>query len=296
MSSIKSYFTIKELENISAISAHTIRIWERRYQLFQPYRTANNKRYYNLDDLKYLLNIDLLRKDGLKISKIANHSKEEVFVLANNIVNRTFKNEYALMELKMSMYGYDTDLFNKLYKKAIRKNSFKIVFKDIFLPFLHYIGLFWQTKTITIAHEHFISNLIYQKIQLNIAQLKPVPNPPSDRTFVLYLQEEEMHEIGLLYLNYELKSLGYRTVYLGRNVPLEDLESLKLIYPTICWVSNFTLVSKHQIIKTYFDKVKTLLIGANHEYWAIGQNLPTIYDLPKRLIIYKSIEEVLKKI
>ena len=112
MGNIKSYFTIKELENISAVNAHTIRIWERRYRLFQPYRTPNNTRYYDLNDLKYLLNIDLLRKEGLKISKIADYPKEEIFLLAKNIVDQSFVKEYTLMELKISMYGYDVDLFD----------------------------------------------------------------------------------------------------------------------------------------------------------------------------------------
>jgi len=245
-----------------------------------------------------LLNIDLLRKEGLKISKIADYSKEEVFLLAKNIVDQSFVKEYTLMELKISMYGYDADLFDRVYEKAMKKNSFKIVFKNLFLPFLQYIGSFWQTKTITIAHEHFISNLICQKIQLNIAQLKKIPKSPSKFTFVLYLPEEEMHEMGLLYLHYELKSKGYRTIYLGRSIPLEDLESLKLIYPAICWIGHFVIKPNQKKIENYFKKVIALLTDSNHKYWAIGPNLTLKKDLnlPEKLFIYNSIKEILDKI
>jgi len=298
MSKVKSYFSIKELENISGISAHTIRIWERRYDLFQPFRTSNNTRYYDLNDLQYLLNIVLLRKEGYKISKIASFSKEESFKLAKNKISNAFKKEYALAELKISMYAYDIDLFEKIYKKSILENSFSKVFKDLFLPLLQYLGLFWQTKTITIAHEHFMTNLIYQKIQLNTAKIKQVPPPPSNRTFVLYLPEEEMHEIGILYLNYELRLKGYKTIYLGRSVPIEDLESLKLLYPSICWISNFVITPAPKKLKAYFTEIKTFLTTTNHEYWAIGPNLSSVYEwnMPDNLKIYPSIEEVLNKI
>ena len=298
MNNIKSCFTIKDLENISAISTHTIRIWERRYQLFQPERTANNTRFYKLEDLQYLLNIDLLRKRGLKISEIADYSKEEAFSLAKNIVEQSLVHDYALMELKMAMYSYDEYLFEKMYKKLRKENSFSTIFRNVFSPFLNYLGLFWQTKTITIAHEHFITNLIYQKIQLNIAKLKKPTKSPSNSTFVLYLPEEEMHEIGLLYLNYELKSEGYQTVYLGRSVPLEDLASLKSIYPAICWIGCFVFTPKPKVIENYFSKIKILLTSPNHEYWAIGHGFPSEYniDLPEKLLIFNSIKEVLEKI
>ena len=298
MSKIKSYFAIKELENISGISAHTIRIWERRYNLLQPFRTSNNIRYYDLNDLQHLLNIVLLRKEGYKISKIANYSKEEIFELAEHKVNSAFKNEYALVDLKMSMYGYNIDLFEQVYEKAMLENSFSSVFKNLFLPMLQYMGLFWQTKTITIAHEHFITNLIYQKIQLNIAQIKQGRVAPSNRTFVLYLPEEEMHEIGLLYFNYELRLKGYKTIYLGRSVPLEDLKSLTSLYPSICWISNFVITPEAKKLETYFSAIKILLSNTDHEYWAIGPNLSSVYEfnMPTNVKIYHSLEEALDKI
>ncbi len=295
MSNIKSFFTIAELENISAISAHTIRIWERRYQLFQPNRTSNNRRTYDLDDLQYLLNIDLLRKNGLKISKIAYHSREEVFQLAKEIIDRSFNNEYALTELKMAMYGFDANLFEQFFEKAMLENDFKTVFKNRILPFLAYISQYWQTNTVTIAHEHFISNLIYQKIQLQIAQLKEVKKRSSERTFVLFLPEEEMHEIGLLYLHYELRLKRYQTIYLGRSVPLKDLASLKALYSNICFVSNFTMNLHPNKLKTYLNKVNTFLSNTNHNYWAIGHNLFLLKDfhIPKKIKVYHSMEEVI---
>jgi len=297
MSNVKSYFTIKELENISSISAHTIRIWERRYQIFQPSRTPNNKRYYDLHDLEYLLTINLLREEGLKISKIASYSKQEVFVLAQDIVGEAFNKDHALVELKMAMYGYDEDLFEQLYEKSIKEKDFRSVFKELFLPFLQYVGQFWHTKTVTIAHEHFITNLIYQKIQLNTVQLPRVPKSPTNRTFVLYLPEEEMHEIGLLYLNYELKLKGYQTIYLGRSVPFEDLETLKSLYSNICLVSNLAITLTPHKQREFFGNLKSFLTNTNHHAWAIGHlSIPKELHLPQQLSVYQSIGEVLNSL
>ena len=297
-SNIRMQFSIKEIANITGISAHTLRIWERRYELLQPSRTPKNIRYYNLDDLQYLLTISLLQKEGFKISKIAGLSREEIFILSQSIVNQSFKKEAALANMKLAMYTFDVKLFEKVYQEAILLDSFKAVFKNIFVPLLHYLGLFWHTKTITIAHEHFITNLIYQKIQLNIAAINQPNNDKFQIIYVLFLPEEEMHEISLLYLHYELLLKGYRSIYLGRSVPYKDLESLKTLYPFIHWISCFTITPSSKKLKIHFKKIVAFLANTTHEYWVIGKNLSenSPLTLPSNLKIYSSMENVIEKI
>lgn len=298
MSNIKNVFTTKDLESISGIKAHTIRAWVSRYKLFAPERASRNIQYYSLESLQKLLNIALLNRKGLKISKIAILSEIEIISKTRTFVNGEIKNDFFCNQLKIAMYRFDSDLFEQIYQQAIQTNSFSQLFQDIFVPFLHFLGLAWQTDSIMPAHERFISNLIYQKLLLNTAQLESGNVQSDNRTFVLFLPEEEMHEIGLLYLNYELKLRGYRTVYLGRSIPLENLMKLKSLFPLIYWISIFTITPSPKISLTFLNNIETLLAGTPHHYWAIGQNLSaTIKGIyPANMNIFSSADEILPKL
>ncbi len=296
MSKIKEIFTIKELENISGISAHSIRIWERRFGLFQPKRKTNNVRRYGLSSLKELLNIALLKKKGYKISEIAQLSNEEVVQILQETMQGALKKEKILAQIKIAMYQFDANLFEEVYQEASAKYSFKIIFREVFFPFLHFLGLYWQTKTISIAHEHFISNLIYQKLQLNIANINAKQPYISDKTYILYLPEEEMHEISLLYLNYELKLKGYRTVYLGRCVPVNDLKYLKKIFPKITWVASFSLSISSEKFQNYLEQIQNLIEDSPHHFVGVGANIIDTYlEKPfKNIRFYASMRQVLE--
>lgn len=296
MSKIKEIFTIKELQNISGINAHSIRIWERRFGLFQPIRNTNNVRKYDLNDLKKILNIALLKERGYKISKIVQLSKEEIIhILQEDTQDLLTKNEFVA-QIKMAMYQFDTHLFEAVYQEALDKYSFSVIFREVYFPILQFLGLYWQTETISIAHEHFITNLIYQKIQLNIATINQQSAYVGEETFVLFLPEEEMHEIGLLYLNYELKSKGFRTVYLGRSVPLEDLKYLISVFPKMIWIANFTLSPSLEILQNYLNQITDLIKGSPHQFWGVGTGIQhrSTKKYPENIKIYTSIKQVLE--
>ena len=298
MNNIKNSFTINDLENISGIKAHTIRIWEKRYDLLHPERLNRNIRLYNLESLQKILNVALLNKHGLKISKIAELSEEEIILKTREFVNQAFKNDKALVLLKLCMYNFDTSLFNEIYAEQLQTKTFSEIFIDLYIPFLEFVGLNWQTNSINPAHEHFISNLIYQKIQVNIENLDWNTEKDTEATYVIYLPEEEMHEIGILYFNYELLLRHKKTIYLGRSVPISDLVALQNQFEKVIWISQFTVSPKSDQIENYLGQVKELLIGNGNEYWAISYRMKdlAIKTDQKTLKTFTSIKDAIKKL
>ena len=294
---IKSTFTINDLESITEIKAHTIRIWEKRYGLLEPDRLNRNIRVYDIDSLLKLLNVALLYKHGLKISKIAKLSEEDIIKKTREYVNSDFKNDKALASLKLSMYNFDVSLFNEIYNEQIKSKTFSEVFQEVFIPFLTFMGLQWQTKALVSAHEHFITNLIYQKIQLNIENLNSHSVNNKDELYVLYLPEEEMHEIGILYLNYELLLSGKRTIYLGRSIPVNDLVTLQSQFDKITWVSQFTVSPSLEFIQSYLEEMEEKLAVKNN-YWAVSHRFKNLNYKQKsgNLKLFNSIKEALKEI
>ena len=202
MNNIKQHFTIKDLENISGIKAHTIRIWEKRYDLLIPKRTKTNIRLYSNDNLQKLLNIVLLNNNNYKISMIAKMSDDQITKFSRDLALNSAVNDEAINRFKLSMFQFDKILFDKTYQELLVKKKFREVFTDVFIPFLNLIGLMWQTDTLIPAHENFISNLIAQKIQLQTEKIQYSVFKKS-KTYVLFLPENEIHELGLLYLNYD---------------------------------------------------------------------------------------------
>lgn len=299
INNIKDLFTTRDLEDISGIKAHTIRTWEKRYGIFNPKRAARNIRYYNLESLRKLLNVVVLLQKGFKISKIAAMSDAELIATTKQFVDCRIDIEYACNNIKLAMYGFNAHLFEETYQKVILDRSFSEVYQDVFAPFLHFVGLLWQTNAITPAHEHFISNLIYQKIQLHLALVEGETIVVSETPiFVLYLPEEEMHEISLLYLNYELRLKGYQTIYLGRSIPLANLTQLTLLFPYINIVSVFTIAPAPKVLLPYFTKVKDFLEDSPHQYWAIGYNLadfPT-NNLSSNIHLFSSVYDALQSV
>jgi hypothetical protein len=217
-------YTIKDLEQISGIKAHTIRIWEQRYQFLQPQRTETNIRSYSGEELKVILNVSLLNKYGFKISHIDKMSTSEIEekILGLNqmdaekerVVNALIKDMVSL-----DMLSFERQLDNYIANKGIEKTINEIIFS-----FLERVGVLWITNHINPAQEHLASNLIRQKIILGIEKL-PKMNP-SGKLVVLFMPEGEYHEIGLLFVHFLLKSKGYNVDYLGTNVPLVDLKYL----------------------------------------------------------------------
>ena len=215
-------FTIKDLENLSGIKAHTIRIWEQRYSFLKPSRTDTNIRYYSNDDLKIILNISILNKYGYKISHINNMSVNDVQARVAELNLAGAHQERIVNELIQVMVDLDIAGFEKIIDKQIAANGIEKVILRIIFPFFERIGILWQTGHINPAQEHLTTNIIRQKLIVGIDQAKPVLK--IKRSFLLFLPESEHHELGLLLVYYLLKKRGAEVFYIGANVPLKDAQ------------------------------------------------------------------------
>lgn len=214
-------YSIKELEQLSGIKAHTIRIWEKRHKIIEPSRTATNIRYYSDCDLKKIINVSLLNTYGIKISKIADMSLDDMNKKVLEISELQNDKGVHIDQMVIAMIDMEEELFEKILNNLILRYGFEQTVTEIIYPFLEKIGILWQTQNITPAHEHFISNLIRQKIIVAIDGL-PIP-PKSQKKILIFLPEGEMHELGLLFYHFLIRKAGHRTYYLGQNVPHEDL-------------------------------------------------------------------------
>lgn len=298
INNIKSVFSIKDLENLSGIKAHTIRIWEKRYDILQPMRTDTNIRLYDLASLQKLLNITLLHDYGYKISKIATYPQEKIPVLVREIISSKNAKNHAVSAFKMAMMNFDQDLFFNTYNWLIAERSFKEIFDEVFIPLLNELGLLWQSETITPAHEHFISYLIQQKLLVNTEKLQILKQTKFDRVFVLSLPMNEIHELGLMYLNYEILLNGYKSIYLGESMPIENLKDLKKHFSSIVFVSYLTIQPERDSINEYVAKMTDELVDDATELWFAGRQVEFINreELSDKVTIFGSISELVDKI
>ncbi|MEO8066542.1 MAG: MerR family transcriptional regulator [Flavobacteriales bacterium] len=217
-------FSISDLENLSGVKAHTIRVWERRYGLIRPARTGTNIRHYNVEDLRDLLNIAYLNTHGVKISKIASMTNELRESRVREIGNKAPGPSALINELVMSMLHFDEPRFEGRCNAFAQQHGFRALAEQVFLPLMTQVGLLWQSKNIRPAHEHFVSNLVRRRIEAE-THAQPVA-AAGNTSYVLYLREMEVHELGILYANYLLRSTGKAVIYLGQSVPVRDLAQL----------------------------------------------------------------------
>ena len=231
-------YSIKELEQLSGIKAHTIRIWEKRHKIIEPSRTATNIRFYSDLDLKKIINVSLLNTYGIKISKIADMSLDDVNKKVLELSELQNDKGVHIDQMVIAMLDMEEELFEKILNNLILRFGFEKTITEIIYPFLEKIGILWQTQNITPAHEHFISNLIRQKIVVAIDGL-PIP-PKTSKKILLFLPEGEMHEMGLLFYHFLIRKSGYRTYYLGQNVPHEDLISVYKVHQPDFMLTSIT--------------------------------------------------------
>ncbi|PXX27257.1 MerR family transcriptional regulator [Arenibacter sp. ARW7G5Y1] len=299
MNNVKSNFSIKDLENLSGIKAHTIRIWEKRYNLFQPNRTDTNIRCYDIENLQKLLNVTFLYNNGYKISKISQLGEDKIPGVVRNLVSDQSNNGHVLNSFKMAMMNFDQALFSKTYNGLLKEKSFREIFYDDFIPFLNEVGLLWQTDTITPSHEHFICALIKQKILVNTEKLQFSTPTNSSKNFVLYLPDNEIHELGLMFLNYEILSKGYHAIFLGQSIPIPCLKDLLPLYNNIVFVSYFTVQPHRENIMAYLkDFYDLLLKDTTSELWISGKMLQDINqkDLPKSIVAFSKIDHLVESL
>ena len=286
MTNVKNVFSIKDLENLSGIKAHTIRIWEKRYNVLEPMRSETNIRFYDIKSLQKLLSIVLLHNYGYKISKISSLSHEEFIKLANDIISEKSAKNHAISTFKVAMMNFDQALFFNTYNKLLSEKTFKEVFYSVFIPLMHELGFLWQTDTISPAHEHFITFLIKQKLLINTEKVQTLTPTNEDKVFVLFLPSNEVHELSIMYLNYEILLNGYQTIYLG---------DLKRAFEKITFVSYFTVEPNQEILEDYIDEMHEKLIkNSDNEILILGRMTTQIKDKNKykNIHVYNSIEEL----
>ena len=285
-------FTIKDLEKLSGIKAHTIRIWEQRYNFLKPQRSCTNIRYYSDDELKTILNIALLNKYGFKISHIDKMKPSEICEKILALRDEGAVQERIINELVKEMIGLQTENFEVIINRYIKEHGIEKTIKEIVFHFLERIGILWQTGHIMPAQEHFVSNIIRQKL---IVAIDSVPCNPRGISCILFLPEGEYHELGLLFLCYLVKNQGARPIYLGANVPMKDVESvIATMKPEIAFVHltgnppNF-----------HFEKFLRSLDQQNSHIPTIISGFPTqayTKAVPATIQLKKSLSDVMKVI
>jgi DNA-binding transcriptional MerR regulator/methylmalonyl-CoA mutase cobalamin-binding subunit len=221
-------YSISDLERLTGVQTHTIRIWERRYNALVPMRSAGNTRFYDDNQLRRLLNIVTLSKSGLKISHVCGLTEKEMNLLLEEEVTQSAspveKFEYYISQLLSFGLSYDEYQFDELISKAIAEFGLKDTYINIMYPMLVRLGLMWRSDNICPAQEHFMSNIIRHKISAASEQV--VLKQETGATWVLFLPEEDDHDIGLLFANFLLKSAGHKVIYLGSKVPVDSVRDV----------------------------------------------------------------------
>jgi DNA-binding transcriptional MerR regulator len=243
-------YKIKDLENLTGIKAHTIRIWEKRYGILKPERTDTQIRKYDDEELTLLLNISLLNKNGYKISRIADMSYDDI----RNKISKNIENtEDSFHEsLLLALIELNEGLFNETFQGIIDEIGLELTFKNHLIPFLEKIGVMWQLGTINPAQEHFVSNLIRQKL---ISEIDKLPLNGSEKSALLFLPEHENHEISLLFYAYVLRKNKINTCYLGQLLPYDSLlKSIEKVKPSIL-VTSWVAATDVDFLNTYFKNL-----------------------------------------
>jgi MerR family transcriptional regulator, light-induced transcriptional regulator len=260
-------YTIRDLENFTGIKAHTIRIWEKRYNLIDPKRTSTNIRYYNDEDLKKLLNVSILNRSGVKISNIVNFSDETISERILNLSHSKSDIEAQVEGLILAMIDLDESKFEKIFNTAVINMGFEEAILKLMYPFFERIGILWQIGAINPAQEHFISNLLRQKLIVAIDGISNSVNGNA-KSFLLFLPEGEHHELGLIYYHYIIRKHKHKVYYLGETLPLEGLKEisiLKNIHYIVTSITTAIPLSEVQAyintLSDYFKKSTIFLTG-----------------------------------
>lgn len=219
-------FSIKDLENLTGIKAHTIRIWESRYGILNPERTPTNIRVYSADDLKTVLRVALLNNHGYKISRIHSMSKEEVNDLLQKISDADFRLNIVVNDMIEATLAMNIDAFEALLNMYIRRHGVEQTMEHLIMAYLEKIGILWMANSLCPAQEHLVSHIIYRKLSVAIEELH-ASQRSSSPTILLFLPEGEIHDLVLMYVNYLLIKYRKKTIYLGANAPLSDI---KMVY------------------------------------------------------------------
>ena len=280
-------YSIKDLEKLTGIKAHTIRIWEKRYNVVCPHRTNTNIRFYTDGDLKRLLNVSILNRNGFKISNIVRLSKEEINLSVMETSGSSLNFESQIENLVIAMIDLDEIKFERAISNSILKLGFEDTITNIIYPFLEKIGILWLIGTINPAHEHFITNLIRQKLIIAI-DAENTSLLPYSKTFVLFLPEGELHELNLLFYSFLIKKRGHRVIYLGQSLPVEDLQQVRLIAHPDFLVTTITSALSGKELQLYIKSLSglfpdlTILLGGNQIIELPELRIKNVFTMKRR--------------
>jgi len=287
-------YSIKDLEKITGIKAHTIRMWEKRYNIIEPKRTVTNIRFYSDEDLKKLMNISTLNKNGIKISEIVELSSNQICEKIIELNSSYGGTDTYINSLIIATAELNESLFNKIISGSIVKNGFEKTYTSILQPFLEKIGIMWQSGSINPAQEHFISGLIRQKLIVSIDNLEESETDFKNK-IILFLPENELHEIGLLYYYYLLKKSGYKVIYLGQSVPLDDLKKVQLIKNVDYFLTIITTGQTKEKLKSYISRLSDLL--PDKTIFATGLQIKEYnIDFPSNILPVSNFNDIKEKI
>jgi DNA-binding transcriptional MerR regulator len=283
-------YSIQDLAHLSGIKPHTIRIWEQRYELIKPKRSSTNIRTYNDLELKKILHISLLLSKGFKISKIAKFTDSQLITELNNHQSteaEPISTKVQIASIIQAMIEFNEDKFDKTFTDSLIKIGFEQTIIQLIYPFLNKVGLLWSTNKINPAQEHFICNLIRNKL-IAAAQHQPF-STNKEGIFILFLPTNEYHELGLLMTNYILKILGFKVIYLGQNVPVDCIIETLNQLPMCNLFTNITFPLADNICVKFADIIKP----KNYQHFFVSGNNESIQKLPHKnnLTFIKSIDE-----
>lgn len=284
-------YSINDLEKLSGIKAHTLRIWEQRYGLIVPKRTPTNIRYYDDDDLKLVLNVALLNRNGYRISKIAQMSKPEIAEKVAAVSDLSFEGEAQLDALTLAMIEMDEYKFERILSANIHQTGFERTMLEVVYPFLEKLSLLWLTGSINPVQENFISNLIRQKLIAAIDKL-PLPAGSQVKKFILFLPEGERQELTLLFMHYLVKNRKHHVLYLGQDISPADLRDAERIAKPDYVFTMITESFGQEPAQRYVDKLcdifpnaRVLLTG----YQVMAQSVRP----PANAVILQSLDQTL---
>ncbi len=258
-------FTIKDLENLSGIKAHTLRIWEQRYDFLKPNRTLTKIRYYTNDELKLVLNIALLNKYGYKVSHINKMDGVEMQEKILSLNNAQAQQERIINELIQHMVDLNMEAMESVLDTYVLSRGIEKTILQIIFPFLEKIGILWLTNHINPGQEHLVTNMVRQKLIVGIEGLQPILKVK--KSVLLFLPAGEFHEMGLLFMHFLLKSRGVNVIYVGANIPIKDVEYVvkvkkpDYLYCHLSTGTSFNFDKFLNSMSTVFPDIPTVISG-----------------------------------
>ena len=288
---MKEQYSIKDLEKLSGVKAHTLRIWEQRYSILKPKRSSTNIRFYTAEDLIRVLNISLLNNNGFKISKIADFSDSELIHHAQIILNSFTKESNQIDNLILNMVEINELNFEKIISDSILSFGFENTMEKIIFPFMYQVGNMWQMGLVNTIQEHFVSHLIRQKIIVNIDKIN-CEITDNSKLFLLYLPNREFHELSLLYCTFLIKSKGHKCLYLGQSVPLDDLGKVSKLTAPDFIVTSITSPIEESSLADYLKSISKIfkektILASGRLFFQTKEKI----DFPNNIRLILSYEE-----